>query len=458
MQKDLTVGKPSSVLWKFCLPLFGSIIFQQLYNLADSFVAGKFGGEYALAAVGNGYEVTLILLAFAFGCNIGGSVIAARLFGAKKYGKVKTAVFTTLIASGVLCLLLMSAELLACNALLRLIHTPSEILADSALYLKIYLYGLPFVFLYNIASGIFAGLGDSRTPFIFLACSSVANIAADLIFALSMKNVISAVAWATFLCQGVSCVLAVAFLIFKLVKMPSNEKTQIFSFALLKEIAVVALPSIMQQSFISVGNIVIQGIINKFGAPVIAGYAAAVKLNNLVTTSLNTLGNGISNYTSQNLGADKPDRVKSGFGTGIKMVWIICVPIILLYTLCGKYAIKLFINNPSTEAIQTGVRFLLMVSPFYLVVSLKIVADGVLRGAKMMIKFSATTFTDLLLRVILALIFYKPLGTTGIWLAWPIGWSIATVMSLLFYRTGVWRDKYYYAKKLLLNSGNGKDL
>ena len=144
MNKDLTVGKPSQVLWQFCLPMFGSIIFQQLYNIADSLVAGKFIGENALAAVGNSYEITLIFIAFAFGCNIGSSVIVSRYFGAKEYDDMKTSVYTALIGSAVLCAVLMVFGLLGCRSLLELINTPEEILADSALYLNIYVLGLPF--------------------------------------------------------------------------------------------------------------------------------------------------------------------------------------------------------------------------------------------------------------------------------------------------------------------------
>lgn len=442
MEKDLTVGKPSAVLWKFCLPLFGSIIFQQLYNLADSFIAGKLGNENALAAVGNGYEVTLILIAFAFGCNIGGSVIAARLFGAKKYNEMKTSVYTTLIMSGVLCVILMGVGLLSCTALLKLIHTPDEILHDSELYLNIYLYGLPFVFLYNVSSGIFASLGDSRTPFIFLACSSLANIGMDIGFAYVFTNIVCGVAWATFICQSVSCILSVTVLIIKLKKIPSEGKVKVFSFKLFKEICVVALPSILQQSFISVGNIIIQGVINTFGTSVVAGYSAAIKLNNLVITSLTTLGNGISNYTSQNLGAEKPERVKSGFWAGLKIVWIICVPLILLYTIAGKYLVGFFINNPTQSAIDTGSNFLLIVSPFYVIISVKLVSDSILRGCKMMVKFMIATFIDLILRIVLAEVFASPFGVTGIWFAWPIGWVISTVLSIIFYRTS-----FLYRKK-----------
>lgn len=439
MNKDLTVGKTSSVLWKFCLPLFGSIIFQQLYNIADSFVAGKFVSEDALAAVGNSYEITLIFIAFAFGCNIGCSVITAQLFGAKNYKEMKTAVYTTLIAGGVLCVVLMAVGVIFCTDLLCLINTPNNVLADSKLYLDIYILGLPFVFYYNIATGIFSALGDSNTPFIFLTCSSLSNIGMDILFVTAFKMGVAGVAWATFICQGISCILAVVFVFIRLAKIKTTEKSKIFSWKLLGKISVVAIPSILQQSFISVGNIIIQGIINSFGSAVMAGYSASIKLNNLVITSLTTLGNGISNFTAQNLGAQKPERVKEGFKSGIKLVWMLCIPLTILYIFVGKYLLYIFLDNSSGTAMDVGIEILRILAPFYIVVSAKLVADGVLRGAEMMNKFMIATFTDLILRVVLAKALSIPFGTTGIWLAWPIGWSVATVLSVIFYQTGIWR-------------------
>lgn len=439
MNKDLTSGKPSSVLWKFCLPLFGSIIFQQLYNIADSFVAGKFIGNDALAAVGNSYEITLIFIAFAFGCNIGCSVVVSNFFGAKKYGEMKTSVYTSLIAGGVLCGVLMLFGSIFCGGLLRLINTPENIFADSKLYLDIYIYGLPFVFFYNIATGIFSALGDSKTPFVFLACSSVANIGMDILFVAAFKMGVAGVAWATFLCQGVSCVLAVLFVVLRLKKIGAGEKTKLFSFAILGKVAVIAVPSILQQSFISVGNIVIQSVINTFGSEVMAGYSAAVKLNNMVVTSLTTLGNGISNYTAQNMGAGKHARVKQGFRAGLAIVWIICVPVCALYLFAGKYLMYAFLDDVSGAALKTGLTFLHVISPFYFVIAAKLVADGVLRGSGMMKQFMIATFTDLILRVALAeVLALTPLGTTGIWMAWPCGWCVSAVLSIIFYRGGAW--------------------
>lgn len=441
MNKDLTVGKPESVLWKFCLPLFGSIIFQQLYNIADSLVAGKCIGENALAAVGNSYGITMIFIAFAFGCNIGCSVIVSQLFGAKKFNDMKTAIYTTLISSAVLCLVLLLAGLIFCKSLLILTNTPQEIFDDSKLYLDIYIWGLPFLFFYNIATGIFSALGDSKTPFIFLAFSSTANILVDILFVSVFHMGVAGVAWATFLCQGVSCVLSIIVVFKRLTKIQTKGKVPTFSVPIFKKVVVIAVPSILQQSFISVGNIFIQGVINNFGAGVIAGYSVAIKLNNLVITSFTTLGNGISNYTAQNIGANILPRIKSGFKAGIKIVWILCIPIILLYMLTGNILVSFFMDNPSETALTSGVQFLNIVAPFYFIISVKLVTDGILRGAGMMKRFMIATFTDLLLRVVLAFIFSGYFGAVGIVYAWPIGWSLSMILSVAFYWNGPWKKQ-----------------
>lgn len=434
MNKDLTTGNPQKVLWLFCLPMFGSIIFQQIYNIADSLVAGKFIGENALAAVGNSYNITLIFIAFAFGCNIGCSVIISQLFGAKNYSAMKTAVYTSLLSGGVLCIVLMIVGLLSCSTLLELMKTHPEIMDDSALYLKIYIWGLPFLFFYNIATGIFSALGDSKTPFIFLAISSTANILADILFVRAFSMGIAGVAWATFICQGVSCIFSIAIVLKRLSKIKTTEKTPVFSWDIFKKIITIAIPSILQQSFISIGNMMIQGCINSYGVSVAAGYSAAVKLNNLVITSFTTIGNGISNFTAQNLGAGKISRIKDGFKAGLKLVWLLCAPFCILYIGFSKYLLLLFMNEASTTALTTGVQFLLILSPFYFVVSAKLVADGILRGTSAMVPFMIATFTDLILRVILAFVLSDLIKSPiGIWCAWPIGWTIATILSITFY-------------------------
>ena len=439
MNKDLTVGAPSKVLWQFCLPMFGSILFQQLYNIADSLVAGRLIGEHALAAVGNSYEITLIFIAFSFGCNIGSSVIVSRYFGAREYGTMQTAISTALIGTVTLCGALMAGGLLGCRALLGLIHTPAELMADSAAYLDIYVLGLPFLFLYNVATGIFSALGDSKTPFLFLAASSTANIAVDVLFVAGFGMGVEGVAWATFLCQGVSCVLSLAVVARRVKAVPAAGERVWFSWKLLGQIAVVAIPSTLQQSFVSVGNIVIQSVINSFGASVIAGYAAATKLNNVLISSVTTLGSGISNYASQNLGARKPERVRAGFGAGLRLLGGICLGFTALYLLAGRPLLMLFLNSPTAEAIDTGVIFLRTVSPFYILLAFKLSSDGLLRGCGMMGRFMATTLSDMFLRMTLAVVFAHLLGVNGVWLAWPVGWCVGSSLSMVFYRTSIAR-------------------
>ena len=455
MNKDLTTGKPSSVLWRFCLPLFGSIIFQQLYNIADSLVAGKFIGENALAAVGNSYEITLIFIACAFGTNIGWSVIVSQLFGARQNRELKTAESTTMIAGGVLCGLLMLGGFLGCEGLLRLINTPENVMADSKLYLDIYVLGLPFVFYYNISTGVFSALGDSKTPFIFLAVSSTANILVDILFVSAFHMGVAGVAWATFLCQGISCVMALWVMFRRVKSVPSQGHIPLFNWGLLGRIAIVAVPSILQQSFISVGNIIIQGVINSFGASVMAGYSAAIKLNNLVISSLTTLGNGISNYTAQNLGAGKLDRIRQGCRAGLKLVWLLCLPFAALYFFVGRPFVSIFMDNPEGAAMAVGVQFLQIVAPFYFIVATKLVCDGILRGTGMMSKFMIATFTDLILRVVLAKVLSAYLASpVGIWMAWPIGWAIATGLSIWFYFTGKWNKSQEQSEPALETADN----
>ena len=432
MNKDLTIGNPSTVLWKFCLPLFGSVIFQQLYNIADSLIAGKFIGENALAAVGNSYEITLIFIAFAFGCNMGCSVITSMLYGEKNFERMKTAIYTSILFTVVVCGFLMMVGFLFSENLLNLIHTPDLIFMDSTVYLDIYMLGLPFLFFYNVSNGIFSALGDSKTPFYFLAFSSCSNILVDYLFVRYLKMGVAGVAWATFLCQGVSCILA-CWVVFDRLRKIKTKKVEWFSFSLLKRIVNIALPSTLQQSFVSVGNIIIQSIVNGFGASVIAGFSAATKLNNLVITSFTTIGNGISNYTAQNMGANEYKRVHEGYKAGVKMVWIICVLIVFLYFICSKQLIDLFLENPSMHVVNSGVSFLKIVSPFYFVISLKLVVDGILRGSSQMSDFMKSTFVDLLLRVLLSIIFSKMFGYIGIWMSWPVGWSVSTMLSNLFY-------------------------
>lgn len=435
MVNDLTKGKTSRVILYFSLPLFISVIFQQMYSIADSVIAGRFAGEAALASVGASYPITNIFNAIAVGCNIGCGVVISQLFGAGKYKKMKTAVYTSLISSLVISVVLTVLGIILTPSLMKLINTPEDIFSDSALYLKIYIAGFTFLFLYNIANGVFASLGNSKIPLYFLIFSSVTNVVLDYVFVAHFNMGVSGVAWATFIAQGVAGVMSVLTLLYHLKSLKTDEKAEIFSFEMLKSISKISIPSVLQQSFVSVGNVFIQGEINSYGSAVIAGYSAAIKLNTFAVNSLVTFGNSVSSFTAQNVGAMQYKRIKEGFKSGAVLSIITAIIFSVVYVAFSETLIGVFMEgDKSVLALTTGKQFLIIVEPFLCFIGFKVVCDGVLRGTGNMKYFMFATFADLVLRVILAFIFSHFFGAVGIWLSWPIGWGIAVVLSFAFYK------------------------
>ncbi|MBQ3616245.1 MAG: MATE family efflux transporter [Anaerotignum sp.] len=440
MITDLTQGDTRKMLWMFSIPMLLSVAFQQMYHIVDSIIAGRFIGEHALAAVGASHPITMVFMAVAVGSNIGCAVVVSGLFGAREYGKLKTVVctiFITCIAASVIMTVL---GLLAGDGMLSLIKTPADVFADASVYLKIYILGYLFSFLYNICNGVFTSLGDSRTPLYFLIGSSIGNIVLDLIFVIWLDMGVAGVAWATFAAQGAACILAFFPLIHRLQQLKTEEPYEKFSLPMLKQVTVIAVPSILQQCFISIGNVFVQSAVNSFGSAVVAGFSACQKLNVFCVTCMTTLSNGLSSFTAQNLGAKKTERVTEGWKAGSLLGVLICVPFFLFYFFCSETAMGLFLEADSTEAIQAGVDYLKIVTPFYFIVIFKVMCDGVLRGSSAMLQFMTGTFADLFLRVAFAFLFSKGLGfgETGIWMAWPIGWTLSTLISYNFYRQKPW--------------------
>lgn len=451
MIKDLTKGKPASVLLRFSLPMFISVMFQQLYSIADSVIAGNFAGEAALSAVGVSYPITMIFMAIAIGCSVGCNVVISQLFGAKEYCELKTAVWTSIIASGVLSLLLTVVGLLITNPLLNLVKTPKDIFSDASIYLSIYIGGFVFLFFYNICTGIFQAMGDSKTPLYFLIGSSVGNILVAILFVAVFHMGVAGVAWATFLAQGISCILSFIALMHRINAIKTNSPYSCFSVTMLKKIGIIAIPSVLQQSFVSIGDLIIQTLINSFGSAVIAGYSSAIKLNTFALNSFYTFAAGFSGYTAQNIGANKPDRIKSGYKYATIFTVGSCLIFSVLFSFFGNELIHLFLKNGTELAYQTGYSFLWIVAPFYFTVAFKFTADAVLCGAGCMKLYMITTFTDLILRVCLAFLFANIIGANGIWLAWPVGWAISGALSTIFYKAGSWKKALRPYEGLTIN-------
>lgn len=437
---DMTIGNPFKILWTFSLPMLLSSLFQQLYNIVDSIVAGKFIGVNALAAVGASYPITALFIAVAVGSSMGCSVVVAQIFGSKKYTTMKSAISTAIISLTSLSIILTILGSIFCKPLMRLLHTPENIFSDSALYLQIYISGIIFLFLYNTATAIFNGLGDSKTPLCLLIFSSIFNIILDLVFVITFKMGVSGVAWATFIAQGLSSILAIVCLIMRLRKIEVTEKYPYFSSYILKRISRIAIPSIMQQSFISVGQICVQGLVNSYGAIVVAGYSAAFRVHTIALTSMSTMSSALSSFTAQNIGAKKISRVKEGYKAAVAITLSICGGILILFLILAPKLIGLFVDSSeSIDVINVGTEFLRTLAPFYLVVGLKMVCDGVLRGAGAMKDFMFATFSDLILRVALSFILASIIGYSGIWWAFPLGWIIGTALSVYFYYKGTWK-------------------
>ncbi|MEG0179792.1 MAG: MATE family efflux transporter, partial [Oscillospiraceae bacterium] len=366
---DMTCGEPSALLRRFTLPMLGSVIFQQLYNITDSVVAGKFAGVDALAAVGASYPITMIFMAIATGYNIGVSVIISRLFGARDIKALRSSVSTAFIAMFTGVAVLTPVGLFTASLMLRALGTPENIMKDAAVYLNIYIMGLIFLCLYNICTGIFTALGDSKTPLYFLIGSSLANIGMDILFVAAFNMGVSGVAWATFICQGAASLLAAISLAKRMRTLKCEEKYSRFSKKQLQNIMYIAIPSILQQSFISVGGLFIQRLVNGFGSDVVAGYAAAVKLNTFAINGFSTLGNSLSAFTSQNIGAKQVKRVKKGFRAGIGMALLIALPFVLIYFFAGNAMMNIFMDKTAgAGAMAVGMEFLKIVSPFYLLI------------------------------------------------------------------------------------------
>ena len=397
-------------------------------------IAGRFAGEDALAAVGASYPITVIFMAFAVGMNLGASVIVSRLFGAGDRKGVQRAVTTAFASSLSLAVILTVYGYFFCRNMMEWIHTPQNIMQDGVLYLKIYVFGLIFLMLYNVCTGIFTALGDSRTPLWFLLGSSAGNIVLDLLFVAKLHWGVAGVAWATFIAQGISAVLALVTLLVRLQKFAGTERVPLFDRKLFVQILAIAVPSILQQSVLSVGNLFVQDIVNRYGSAVVAGYSGAIKLNTFAINIFMTLGSCLSSYTAQNIGAGKQERIPMGFRTGLKLSELTALPFVVLYFGLSQQMMGLFLNAESSAAIHAGVMFLRIVSPWYFMIVVKLMTDGIIRGSGAMIYFVIATIPDLILRIGFALMLSPRFGSTGIWMAWPFGWIAATVLTIIFYR------------------------
>ena len=324
MIKNLTEGRPLKLLFFFSLPMLLGNLFQQLYNMVDSIVVGNFVGAEALAAVGASFPVVFLAVALAAGLSMGCNVVISQLFGANRIREMKVTISTALLGQFFLSLAIMIAGGLLSPAILRLLKTPANIMADSRTYLQIYFCGAVFLFIYNTLNGIYNALGDSKTPLYFLMFSTLANIALDLLFVIRYQMGVAGVAWATLIAQGICAGLSFLILLIRLKKLPDEEdapelNARLFDFSAVKRIARVGVPSMIQQSIVSFSMLLMQGLVNSYGALFIAGYTAATKIDSLAMLPNMNFSNAMSSYTARISGPGS--RNGSGKATKPASLW-----------------------------------------------------------------------------------------------------------------------------------------
>lgn len=344
---NMLTDSPGKSLFFFALPMILGNLFQQFYTTVDSIIVGQFVGEDALAAIGASYSLTTVFIMIAIGGGLGASVITSQYLGANLLKKMKTSIYTALFSFLAVSVVLGLIGLCFSKVILQGLNTPDNILSDALLYLRIYFLGLPFLFMYNILSSIFNALGNSKTPLYLLIFSSILNIVMDLVLVRGFGMGIAGAAVATVLAQGLSAVISFTILMktLKTYAVEGGEKLTLFDIHMLGNMIKVAIPSMLQQSIVSIGMLLVQSVVNGFGSSVLAGYTAGMRIESICIVPMIASGNAVSTFTAQNLGANAPERVKKGHAAAVKMVTCFAVIIFMVLMLFHEAIIRSFLDE-----------------------------------------------------------------------------------------------------------------
>lgn len=443
-KQNMLTGNPGRALFLFALPMILGNLFQQFYNMADSMIVGQYVGENALAAVGASYSLTTVFIMVAIGGGIGASVITSQYLGAQSYGKMKTSIYTALINFLIISVLLAAGGFLLNRNILTALKTPDNIIEDAVLYLKIYFCGLPFLFMYNILSAMFNALGKSQIPLGLLIFSSVLNVALDLYAVRVLGWGVAGVAIATVIAQGISALISFGILLWSLkrYKVEEEEQVKLYDVEMLVRGTKIAIPSIIQQSIVSIGMLLVQSVVNSFGSSVLAGYSAGMRIESICIVPMIATGNAVSTFTAQNLGAGQPERVKKGYHAGLAMIAVFAVIIcVILQAFHGSIIDAFLKGDGGIDAYKTGNAYLTFIGWFFALIGVKACTDGVLRGAGDVNVYMAANLVNLAFRVSFANICAPIFGVQAVWWAVPIGWGVNFLLSFIWYRTGRWSRK-----------------
>jgi len=438
--KELTRGNEARLIFNFTMPMLLGNLFQQLYNIVDTIIVGNFLGKEALAAVGASFPIVFTLISLIIGVASGGTIVIAQYFGAGDHNSVKRAIHTMYIFLTIASVILTLVGIPLTDEIFRLIRLPEEIMPEATTYLSIYLSGLIAFFGFNATSAILRGLGDSKTPLYFLMISTFFNIGFDLLFIVVFKWGIAGAAVATVISQAGAFLTAVIYLNRNHKLIDFNLPEYRFDRKIFWQSLRIGLPTGFQHTFVSLGMMAIMAIVNTFGTNVIAGYAAAIRIDSLAILPAMNFSAALATFVGQNIGAGRSDRVKRGLvatllmSSGVSIVVMIIV-IFFKYQLMGMF-------TKDTEVIRIGGEYLVIVSSFYLLFTAMFKINGVLRGAGDTIIPMFITLTSLwIIRIPFAWFFSKSLGETGIWWSVPAGWGVGLILSFMYYLTGRWKTK-----------------
>ncbi|MBE0654269.1 MAG: MATE family efflux transporter [Bacteroidales bacterium] len=438
--RDLTVGNEGRKILGFALPLLIGSVFQQLYNVVDSIIVGRVIGKEALAAIGNAFPIMFTLIALIIGVAFGGTIIISQYFGAKDYEKVRKAIGTIYLLMFSMAILLSAIGLIFLDDILSLVDIPEEILPMATSYLRIIIAGIVVFFGFNGTSAILRGLGDSKTPMVFMIISTFFNIVLDILFVVKFGWGIEGAAYATIISQGGAFLTAVIYLnrTHKLISIRFRDF--VFDRTIFLQSLRIGLPTGFQQTFVALGMMALLKIVNQFGTDVIAAYSVAGRIDSIAIQPGMIFSQALAAFVGQNIGAGRQDRVRKGLITTFFMSAGVSVILGLLIILLRNPLIGLF--NKDAEVIRIGGEYLIIVASFYILFSGMFTINGVLRGAgDTLIPMFITLFALWLVRIPGAWFLSERIGETGIWWAVPIGWGIGLILSHVYYMTGKWKTK-----------------
>lgn len=434
MTGDMTKGNTSKILISFAVPMVLGNIFQQLYNTTDAIIVGRYIGKNALAAVGVANPIMSIAIFFIFGICMGASVLMSGIFGAGKYSELKKEVSTSLIAGTIFTIVISVVCVFLSKWALIAIGTPKDILYDADIYLKIIFGGLIFTFLYNFYSMTLRAIGDSKTPLIILIISCIANVILCIVFIAFFKLGVAGSAIATVIAQGISCLLCIIYAYLKVPLISLGIDELILDKPLLKRTIQYSWLSALQQTFLYIGRLLVQGVVNPFGTNAIAAYNSVTRVDAFVLSPGDGFAASVSTYSAQNKGAGRYDRIVEGYKKGNTIITLYSAAVALIVFFGAEWIMKLFVSGSEKEVILIGVEYLKIMSVFYVLSGFCNIFQGLFRGVgKLRITLIATTM-QIAIRVLLSYILAPHTGIKSVCYAIAVGWVFMLLYQGLSYK------------------------